>query len=364
MKNIQNNQAKAINNNAIFLRNIYKKGPFQGHAFCVTPPAVPFHELPYGDYTVSDKPVSEWIGWVADFYERSVRWQEEIGDDSVPVARIVTGTHIYAAAFGAEVKKPSNNNPYSIPFINSPQDADRVVEPDIWKSPTLYRVFELAEQIRKELGPDIPISLPDVQSGFDTAAIIWSKEDFFCSMVLAPDSVKRLAGKCARLLKQFLTEFKKEFPNTSNCHCPSVWAPPEMGPWLSNDECGAMNTQHFEEFCLPELIDLAETFGSLGMHCCADAEHQFESFLKIPNFYAFNRVAGKRGYDPILEYFDGKGSPVFVLFYVEDEDIEKLIKNAPEGMRFIFNLVETEMEEAKAWFQKCRALSPREDKKQ
>lgn len=80
-----------------------------------------------------------------------------------------------------------------------------------------------------------------------------------------------------------------------------AWAPPEMGPWLSNDECGAFSTVMFEELCLPEFVDLAETFGGLGMHCCAGAEHQFESFRKIPGFYTFNRVAAQRGYASLAD---------------------------------------------------------------
>ena len=130
-----------------------------------------------------------------------------------------------------------------------------------------------------------------------------------------------------------------------------------MGPWLSNDECGVLSPQIFEEFCLPELIDLAETFGGLGMHCCADAEHQFELFKKIPNFYAFNRVAGKLGYDTLLEYFPEENSPAMVLAWIEPEDIERLINNAPSSMRFIFNLLDTELDEARMWYEQMRKLS-------
>jgi hypothetical protein len=141
-------------------------------------------------------------------------------------------------------------------------------------------------------------------------------------MITSPDSVKTLSAKCASFFKNFISEFRKEFSNAVQCHCPDVWSPPQMGPWLSNDECGAFNVQMFEEFCLPELIDLSETFGGLGMHCCAEAEHQFDSFKKIPNFYAFNRVAGRLGYSTILDYFNDETSPVHGLAWLEDEDIE------------------------------------------
>jgi hypothetical protein len=225
----------------------------------------------------------------------------------------------------------------------------------------MYRIFEFAHAVQKELGKDVFLSPPDMQSGFDTAALIWEKTDFLCAMSddTEKEAVKRLVAKCAALFKEFLIEFRKEFPNCSPCHCPSAWAPPEMGPWLSNDECGAFSTAMFEEFCLPELVDLSGTFGGLGMHCCADAEHQFESFRKIPNFYVFNRVAARRGYAPLLDYFAGDSAPIHVLAWISDEDIEYLIRNAPSGTRFIFVFSGSKDEDAKPWLDRMRALSPR-----
>ena len=132
-----------------------------------------------------------------------------------------------------------------------------------------------------------------------------------------------------------------------------------MGPWLSNDECGAFSTVMFEEFCLPELVDLAEPFGGLGMHCCAAAEHQFPSFGKIPNLYAFNRVAARQGYDPILEHFGGPDAPVHALGWVPEQTALDLMHRAPPGTRFIFNLMGAGVDDAKAWLAKMRQVSPR-----
>ena len=64
---------------------------------------------------------------------------------------------------------------------------------------------------------------------------------------------------------------------------------------------------------------LSDTFGGIGMHCCADAEHQFPGFNKIRNFYAFNRVQSKHGYRPILEHFGGPGAPVHCLAWGADD---------------------------------------------
>ena len=344
--------------NESFLRNIFARGPFERHGFVCSPRCISIPEHPDYDFTISDKPVKNWVPWIVDGYRRQVEMLEAVGDDAVPFAKISTGTHIYAAAFGCEVRRFSDSNPCAMPLVFTAAEADKLAMPDIWKTPVLYRIFELARAVQDELGPDAYLGPPDMQSGFDSAALIWNKTDFLAAMIDDVDSaaVMRLAEKCASLLKTFLSAFRREFPICSPCHCPSVWAPPEMGPWLSNDECGAFSAAMFERFCLPELVDLSKTFGGIGMHCCAAAEHQFESFKKIPNFYAFNRVAARNGYSPLLKHFTGGAAPVHVLAWIPERDIEYLVRNAPAGTRFIFNLVGASVQEARAWLAGMRGL--------
>jgi hypothetical protein len=352
-----------IKQNEQFLRNIYAKGPFQGHGFVCTPPQLGGVDHADYDYTLSDKPVQNWVPQAVENYIRQLKYLEALEDDSVPYALFSTGTHIYAAAFGCPVHRYTDSPPAALPRVATAAEADLLEQPDIWRSPSLYRTFELAHAIQQELGKDVFLGPPDMQTGFDTAALVWEKEAFLRAMAdpEEKDAVKRLAGKCAGLLKNFLLEFRKEFPQCSPCHCPNVWAPPEMGPWVSNDECGAFSEGMFREFCLPELTGLAHTFGSLGMHCCASAEHQFQAFREIPHFYAFNRVAAQHGYQPILEPLGGPGGPVHVLGWVTAEDAEALMQAAPAGTRFIFNLLGASLDEARVWLERMRQASPRTD---
>ncbi|MCE9616038.1 MAG: hypothetical protein K8T26_17340 [Lentisphaerae bacterium] len=347
--------------NEAFLRNLYARGPFQGHALVCSPKMVSIPEHPDYDFTLSEKPVSNWVPWVVENYRRQVVLTEAVGDDAVPCAWLATGTHLYAAACGCKVHRFTDNNACALPFVTCAAEADKVDVPDLWTTPVLYRCFELAHAVQRELGRDVFLGPPDMQSGFDTAALIWDKSDFMCAIIdpQEREAVRRLVDKCARLFKGFVAAFRQEFPRSSPCHCPVAWAPPEMGPWLSNDECGAFNTAVFDEFCLPELVDLARTFGGLGMHCCATAEHQFERFKQIPGFYAFNRVAAKQGYAPILKHFSGPSAPVHVLAWLEDTDMEMLVREAPEGTRFIFNRTGVSVEEAQPWLARMRALCAR-----
>lgn len=336
------------------IRNLFN-GTDTRPAFIWQPPLVPLTEV--GDYTLSDKPVAQWTPWVIENYRRKVAAGERLQDDSVPLAKLSTGTQLFAHAFGCKVHIPPGDMPCALPRVGSAAEADKLEMPDIWKTACLYRVFELGRAVQRELGKDVDLGVCDMQTGFDIASLIWEKNDLLCALALDPEAVKRLSAKCALLLKTFLIELRKEFPTMSPCHCPGNWVPPELGPWVSADEVGTMSPEMFETFCLPELNDLSDTFGGLGMHCCADAEHQFPGFNKLRNFYAFNRVQARQGYLTILDHFAGPDAPVHCLAWVSDEVIEQLITRAPAGTRFIFVRMGGEEDEAIRWIERNRRLT-------
>ncbi len=340
-----------------FLTNLYH-GRSTRPAFCWMPPVLDLFRYPGGEFTLSDTPIREIGAIMEQQYDRHVRCHQAVGDDGVPIMKISTGTHIYATAFGCDVHTFADNNPCALPLVSTASQADALEEPKIENSRVLMRIIEMFDEMKRRLGHDVDFGPPDMQTGFDTAALIWDKTSFLCAMVDPDekDALKRLTEKCARLFKAFVQLLRDMYPTLSPCHCPETWTPPSLGPWVSNDECGSMSVAMFEEFCLPELVDLAETFGGLGMHCCAAAEHQFPSFQKIPNFYAFNRVSSGKGYLPLLDHFAGEGSPVHVLAWLSDEQTAELLARAPAGTRFIFNLMGAEEPDAQAWLDRMHAL--------
>ena len=349
-----------IDRNQAFLASLFGGGEFARHGFVCHSPHLPVYEGPDNDFTTSNRPVAEWLPWAVENYRREVALLDATGHDDVPTCDLATGTQIFAAAFGCPVHRSRDTNPCALPLVESAAEADALAEPDIWSCPSLYRVFELADAIRGELGPDVPLGPPDKQTGFDTACLVWEKTSLYMAMLTPGDreAVKRLTSKCTRLLVRFIQALRQEFPTMSMRGCPGVWTPPGMPPWYSNDECGAFGPELFEEFCLPELRELSATFGGLGMHCCADADHQFPLFRRIPGFYAFNRVLaklGRRGFDPMLEHLGGAEGPVHVLAWIGDEHIPRLIERAPGGTRFVFVKKGVGATEALAWLEQMRA---------
>lgn len=339
-------------------RSLFARGPFTRHAFVVQAPAHPIWEV--GDYTTSDRPIADYVPWFVDDYRRWVALSEAVDDDAVPFVRLMTGTHLYAICFGAKPHFYPDNNPYAEACVANATDVDRIADPKLENCRPLMRVLELAAAVQRELGSGVTLGPPDMQTGFDTACILWDKTDLLCTLIEQPEAVKGLAGKCGRLLQSFIAAYRREFPNTTLGHCPSTWTPPEFGPWVSNDECGSMSPAMFEEFCLPELVELSQTFGSLGMHCCANAQHQFSLFHKIPNFYAFNRVPTGVGWaqDNALAVLGGSAGPVMVPGWVSPEDVATLLRKAPCGTRFIFNSAAPEsVTSARSWLAAARAAA-------
>ena len=99
------------------------------------------------------------------------------------------------------------------------------------------------------------------------------------AMVDNPEAVVELADKVYKLLTAFLDEWFRRYGRNFVAHCPDYYMP--QGITLSEDEAGSVNAEMFESLFLPELQRLSDRYGGLGMHCCADARHQWPNFRKI-----------------------------------------------------------------------------------
>lgn len=339
--------------NRRFLTDLFA-GPFPGHAIIVDPEPVT-SGLP-GDVSCSERPVAEWLDHALQDYEAQVQRLDDLDHDGVPTARIMTGTQLFAAAFGCPVHIYPDSPPAARPLVSTAAEADRLTVPPL-DAPPLARCFELGRMLRDRLGPQVPIRVPDIQSPFDIAALIWRKQDFYLAMLDSPAAVKRLVEKCTKLLTCFLQQFMREFGEVNLCHCPNAWAPPQLGCWLSEDEAGAMSVMMFEEFCLPVLTQLSNTFGGLFVHCCATADHQYVNFVRIPNLRGMNRVFQEPGPRPAVEAFSGR--TVLMLAWMSTEQFEELLQMALPTTRYLFNVGALPTEEARQVYERLRDRCPR-----
>lgn len=344
-----------IARNKQYLTRLFS-GPFPGHAFIYNPPWPDGQGL--GDYAVSDRPVENWVPFYVRDYENRVRAMEALDDDGVPYVNLCSYTGLFAAAFGCptHVYPGMATNPVARPIVFSGEEADRLAEPSL-DSPGLTRFFRLAELLARELGPDVPIGVPDIQSPFGIAAIVWEKQSLFLHMATDPEPVERLVGKCHRLLQSFLLTFRSRFPQANLCHCPYTWAPPELGCWLSEDEVGAFSLAMFEKFCLPSLTELSEALGGMFIHCCAHARHQYEGFLRVPNLRGLNPSFRRVPPADCVRLFSGRA--VIMMGYTPEEQLNELLDLAHDDTRYLFNLDAMPLEAARPLYERLRSRCPR-----
>jgi len=222
-------------------------------------------------------------------YHKLMDHIEWLDDDRIPYISAIApmGTATFAHAFGSPVAYPENTSPFALPLIFSAVELAKIKKPQLENS-NLMEIIEYGYKLRKEV-PGALMKLPDIQSPLDIAAMIWDKTDFFMALYEEPNAVKDLIGMTSSLLTEFLELWFKAFGNEFIAHYPDYYMP--FGITLSEDEIGSISTEHFWEFSMPELVNLSVHFGGrIGIHCCANAKHQWGLLKSIPGLVMLNLV--------------------------------------------------------------------------
>lgn len=240
---------------------------------------LPARPLPHPD-RLADR-----IEWAWMKYQQQLEMVGWLDDDAIPYLDPYSGTEIFAASFGCRVHRPDDSNPFALPLIQGASDISSLAVPDITAEP-LAQLFEIADELRRRAGPDVVMRLPDIQSPMDIAALIWEKSSFYIAAIESPEAVRELAAKVRQLLTAFIDEWFTRYGREFVAHYPDYYMP--AGITLSEDEIGAVNPEMFEALFLPELVELSRRYGGLGMHCCADARHQWDGWAKIPDLRLLN----------------------------------------------------------------------------
>ncbi len=247
-----------------------------------------------------------WINYTPDQLERPLLWPEKsrervewawrsyclhqertkwLEDDSIPYLDMLTGTEVFAEAFGCKIHRPEDNNPFALPLVHNSSEAAKIKPVNLFSS-TLTILFEMADELASKAGPEAVFKMVDVQSPMDIAALIWDKNDFYIALVEEPEAVKELSAKVEELLTAFLDEWFRRYGKGFIAHYPNYYMP--YGITLSEDEIGMVSEAVFMEMFYDELVKLSEKYGAMGMHCCANAMHQWNNIKKIPNLKLIN----------------------------------------------------------------------------
>ncbi len=143
-----------------------------------------------------------------------------------------------------------------------------------------------ADSRRRRAGPEAAFRMVDIQSPMDIAALVPEKSAFFMALFEAPEAVLELADKVYQLLTAFLDEWFARYGHGFVAHFPDYYMP--YGATLSEDEIGSVGPEMFSTCFRPYLVKLAERYGGLGIHCCAQARHHWGALRTIPNLRVLN----------------------------------------------------------------------------
>jgi hypothetical protein len=310
------------------------------------PPAVP----PWPD-KVEERIERRWAE-----YELMCRKAGLVDDDRVPYISNMTGTEIFAEAFGCRVHRPEDTNPFALPLIQTATEADRIACPELSHSSLAY-LFDIADELQRRGGPDAIMKPVDIQSPMDVVALIWDKSQLFMAMVETPDAVLALAEKVSGLIADFFTEWFRRYGTTFVAHYPEYVM--HGGITLSVDEVGSVSEAMFRRFFRDELVHLSDQFGGLGIHCCADARHQWPNFRALPGLKLINHNApptrDAREYLLDSMRFYGETVPQMPIGWTPDGPPEKWPDQFPNGARIVFEVPAEDCEEAAAIADRLRA---------
>lgn len=331
---------------------------------------VDFRLPEWDDRLPAPAPALLWPTRAKDRIER--RWAEYelmcwkaalVDDDRVPYLCNLTGTEVFAEAFGCRVHRPDDTNPFALPFVHTAAEADAVKLPDLSTSSLAY-LFDIADELCRRGGPQAVTKPVDIQSPMDIVALIWDKSDLFIAMLETPEAVRALAGKVRKLIGAFFVEWFRRYGTTFVAHYPDYVM--HGGITMSVDEVGAVSDEMFREFFTDELTSLSRQFGGLGIHCCADARHQWGNFREIPGLKLINHNAppSRVARDYILDSLRFYGRTVAQMPYgwMPAGKPETWPAQFPEGTRIVFEVQAKDATQAAALaarLQECRATTTR-----
>ncbi len=240
---------------------------------------------------------AERIEFIWQMYQHHLSQAAWLDDDFIPHLSMTTGTEIFAEAFGCRVVKSPDTNPFAQPLIHTADEVACLRVPELSRSSLAY-LFEMADELQRRAGPDALFRLVDIQSPLDIAALIWEKSAFFAAMIDAPEAVHELAVKAAELLTTFIDEWFNRYGTSYIAHHPDYYM--SGGITLSEDEIGAVSPAMFTEFFLPRLNALSARYGGIGIHCCADARHQWPGLKSVTGLRLLN--LGKPHHRQVEDY--------------------------------------------------------------
>lgn len=170
----------------------------------------------------------------------------------------------------------------SAPLIFSPEDIDKLPEPEIRPGGIADRLLALQRRFVEETEGAIPVNVMDMQGPAEVCAKLWSYEEFFVAACTEPELCLRFMNKIAAA---FIMLWEAQRRQLGELFVPThLWgwsyAPSGNGATLSQDGIVMVSPQFCEEIYNPSAELISDRFGGITVHSCGDFRHVLSALLK------------------------------------------------------------------------------------
>ena len=294
-------------------------------------------------------PYERWMDLDYKHAEFRHRFLKELGyvAEGVPMCFTNYGPGCFAACIGGEYElRPDTiwfDKKQLIEDFENPPEIRFDPESEIWQS-------VVAEQARYAADPDLHFSITDIGGVIDIIASLRGTENLLYDLYDYPDEFKEM-------ILRVRTEWKKAFDQQLETvrragqpfnHWMNV---PSAKPWypIQCDFSYMISPKQFEEFVLPDVIDLAQYMDRSIYHLDGPGEiPHLDMLLDIPELTGIQWVAGD-GNAPLTDecWFDlyrriqDKNKNIILIGGIGEHDMagaERLIKSIdPKGVYISFD---------------------------
>ncbi len=207
--------------------------------------------------------------------------QINYGGNTIPYLEPWFGVGVFANAFGAEYVWTEGASPQTHYIAYSAEEAEKLVHVDNFDCEAMNLVTSAIDYFVNETKGQIPISLTDTQSPFDTASLLWESSDFFISMFEAPEVVHGLLEKVTQSIIDFS---KKQIELLGD-----TWSRPghimasakgATGIAISDDNIVMLSPQDYLDFAIKYNNKISDEFGGIAIHSCGNYERQLEALMQ------------------------------------------------------------------------------------
>lgn len=235
--------------------------------------------------------------------------QRTLQGDFVPSLCPTLGLVGIPSAFGGQVIWWENDLPAVRPAVADEIEAVYDLPLPSVTDGELGRLLDYTRFFIEQTGGQYPIRMSDIQGPLDSAALIMGHNNFLLATYTHPQAVHYLLRRVTDLTIRFVLA-QHEIVRSYGCEfVPSMfqpWLPDGLGISISNDECVMMSAEMHDEFNVPYLNQLSDTFGGIYLHSCGKWTHQFPSLAHVHNLRGHEFGASEATFEPVLEHFGGK----------------------------------------------------------